>query len=196
MMGEKPERRRGEALENAILEAAWEELAASGYANLTMEAVAARAQTSRPVINRRWPDRANLALAAIRHILNSNPVLVPDLGSIRAELISVLRQSRDRGTSTGVLAMTQIGDYLREADISPDDFKHSILAGEADMLDTIIQRAIARGEIDEQKLTPRIVQLVPDLLRHELLMTRKPVTDSAIAEVIDTIFLPLVRRTH
>ncbi|HLV83581.1 MAG TPA: TetR/AcrR family transcriptional regulator [Devosia sp.] len=195
-MGEKPERRRGEALENAILEAAWEELAASGYANLTMEAVAARAQTSRPVINRRWPDRANLALAAIRHILNSNPVLVPDLGSIRAELISVLRQSRDRGTSTGVLAMTQIGDYLREADISPDDFKHSILAGEADMLDTIIQRAIARGEIDEQKLTPRIVQLVPDLLRHELLMTRKPVTDSAIAEVIDTIFLPLVRRTH
>jgi len=58
MDGEKAERRRGAALEAAILDAAWAELVAAGYAGLTMEAVAARAQTSRPVISRRWPDRA------------------------------------------------------------------------------------------------------------------------------------------
>lgn len=194
-MLEKLERRRGQALEHAILFAAWAELETNGYAGLTLDAVATRALTSRPVISRRWPDRAQLALAAIRHVLNANPISVPDMGAVRAEMISLLQQSRDRGEATGVLAMSQIGDYLREANISPDDFKQSILAGEANLIDTIIRRAVVRGEIDEHKLTPRIIQLVPDLLRHELIMTRKPVSDATISEVIDTIFLPLVRRT-
>jgi AcrR family transcriptional regulator len=44
------ERRRGKALEDAVLDAAWSELADGGYASFTMEAVAARAHTSRPVL--------------------------------------------------------------------------------------------------------------------------------------------------
>jgi hypothetical protein len=31
------------------------------------------------------------------------------------------------------------------------------------------------------------------LFGHELLMTLKPLTDEAIEEIVDTIFLPLVR---
>jgi AcrR family transcriptional regulator len=46
-------RRRGQALESALLEAAWTELHNVGYAKLTMERVADRAQTSRAVIYRR-----------------------------------------------------------------------------------------------------------------------------------------------
>ena len=193
MTKETAGRRRGEALENAILEAAWDELAAGGYAALTMEAVAARAQTSRPVIVRRWPDRAQLALAAIQHLVATHPLAVADLGSIRAEMLSLLRQSRDRGLSTGLVAMLQMGDYLRETGMSPDALKHSLLQGEAGLMDAILARGIARGEVDAGKLTPRIATLVPDLLRHELLMRRGTVPDADIAEVIDTIFLPLVR---
>lgn len=193
MNNEKAGRRRGDALESAILEAAWEELVAGGFAALTMEAVAARAQTSRPVIGRRWPDRAQLALAAIQHLIATHPLTVADLGSIRAEMLSLLRQSRDRGLSTGLVAMLQMGDYLRGTGMSPDALKVSMLQGESGLLDTIIARGIARGEVDASKLTPRIVTLVPDLLRHELLMRRGSVSDAEIAEVIDTIFLPLVR---
>jgi hypothetical protein len=32
-----------------------------------------------------------------------------------------------------------------------------------------------------------------DLLRHEMLMTLQPVSEEAIAEIVDDIFLPLVR---
>jgi hypothetical protein len=32
-----------------------------------------------------------------------------------------------------------------------------------------------------------------DLFRHELLMTLKPLSDKTIEEIVDTIFLPLVR---
>lgn len=192
-MDKKAERRRGETLENAILNAAWEELAANGYNNLTMEAVATRAQTSRPVLNRRWSDRAELAVAAIRHMLAQHPLSAPDLGSLREEMITLMRQSLDRGMSTGLLAMLQIGDYFHETGTSPRDFRQNIVPGELETLNTIIQRGIARGEIDAKKLTPRIITLVPDLLRHEMLMTRGHIPDRVISEVVDDIFLPLVR---
>lgn len=43
-----PERRRGAALEKALLDAAWEELTDTGYARFTMDAVVKRAGTSPP----------------------------------------------------------------------------------------------------------------------------------------------------
>ncbi|MEU4746994.1 helix-turn-helix domain-containing protein, partial [Actinosynnema sp. NPDC023658] len=57
-------RRRGAQLEQAILDAAWDELCEVGYARLTIEGVAIRAGTSKSVIYRRWGSRAELALAA------------------------------------------------------------------------------------------------------------------------------------
>ena len=49
------QRRRGEELEAALLEAAWAELVEVGFARLTMESVAARAKTGVAVLYRRWP---------------------------------------------------------------------------------------------------------------------------------------------
>jgi AcrR family transcriptional regulator len=62
-------RRYGAALERALLGAAWEELRESGYAGFTIDAVARRAGTSRPVLYRRWPNRAQLVLAGERDLL-------------------------------------------------------------------------------------------------------------------------------
>jgi hypothetical protein len=42
-------------------------------------------------------------------------------------------------------------------------------------------------------LTPRIAQLPFDLVRHQMMMTLAPVPTDAIEEIVDTIFLPLVR---
>src|SRR5580658_8726409 len=61
-------RRRGAALEHALLDAAWAELQDVGYAALTIEAVADRAGTSRAVLYRRWRNRPELVIAAMcRH---------------------------------------------------------------------------------------------------------------------------------
>lgn len=56
-----------------------------------------------------------------------------------------------------------------------------------------MRRAIERGEIDPAKLTPRIAALPFDLLRAETMMTLRPVAAEVIEEIVDTIFLPLVR---
>jgi hypothetical protein len=59
-------------------------------------------------------------------------------------------------------------------------------------MQTILTRAVDRGEIAAARLTPRIVSLPTDLARHEILMTFEPLTDEAINEIVDEIFLPLV----
>jgi AcrR family transcriptional regulator len=182
-------RRRGGVLEDAILDAAWKELLDQGYTRFTLEAVAKRARTSRPVLTRRWQNRADLAVAAIGNYNNNNPIEVPDLGSVRNELILFLQKLVDRGARTTIKVLLSMNDYFKETNSSIKDLQQKLVCkGE---LHEVLRRGIARGELDSTKMTPRTSSLPLDLVRYEVIMTRKPVSSAAIAEIIDTVFLPL-----
>jgi len=186
-------RRRGKALEDAVLDAAWSELLDGGYASFTIEAVAARARTSRPVLYRRWPDRADLAIAAIRHFMHQHPVNTPDTGDVRGDLIALLQQFSKSRAQFAVFFSLQMNEYFSETNTSMADLRQNLSQGSRGQLDEVLARGIDRGEIDRSKLTPRIASLPADLLRHEILMTLKPVPNAVITEFVDDIFLPLVR---
>lgn len=64
------------------------------------------------------------------------------------------------------------------------------LAGTPSGMAVIIARAVERGEIDPSRLSPRIASLPLDLVRHDLIMSRSPVPDPALIEIVDRIFLP------
>lgn len=187
----KATRRRGASLEDAILDAAWCELAERGYAEFTLDGVASRAGTSRPVLHRRWPGRAELAKAALFHHHLQHPLTVPDLGSVRDELVSLLRELSARGAPTLVTLMLRMSEYFAETKSSYADLKNEV--ARTTLIDDVLQRGVARGEIDAAKLTPRIASLPFDLARHEVIMTMEPVPDAVIEEIVDEIFLPLVR---
>jgi AcrR family transcriptional regulator len=193
MKDQTVERRRGKALEDALLDAAWTELLGGGYASFTMEAVAARAHTSRPVLYRRWPNRADLAIAAIRHFSHKHPVSIPDTGSVRGDLIALLRQLAEDRALIAVFVSLQMSDYFSETNSSLAALRTSVLQGDHSQLAAVLARGVDRGELDRSKLTPRIASLPADLLRHEVLMTLRPVPTAVIAELVDDIFLPLVR---
>src|SRR3546814_14653917 len=89
-------RRRGAELEAALLDAAWAELLGGGYSAFTIEGVAVRARTSRPVIARRWTRRGDLALAAFRHQLKIRPLTIPAESDLRDELISYILETTER----------------------------------------------------------------------------------------------------
>jgi AcrR family transcriptional regulator len=186
----KAVRRRGNTLDDAILGAAWAELLDHGYADFTMEAVAKRAGTSRPVLSRRWPTRADLAVAAIGSYILKNPIAVPDLGNVRDELAMLLQKLSDRGMIAIVKVLFSMRDYFVETNSSLADLRNKL--GGSRIVDEILQRGVRRGELDPGKLTKRISSLPLDLLRHEGFMTHKPVPRAFIDEILDTIFLPLV----
>ncbi|MFI9509666.1 TetR/AcrR family transcriptional regulator [Nocardia sp. NPDC052566] len=186
-------RRRGEALEAAILEATWDELSERGYANLTVDSVAQRAGTSKPVLYRRWADKRKLVEAAVVHRNAVQPITPPDTGSLRGDLIATLTElSEKRGPFLAQLGLLLAG-YFAETDTGFAELRELILAGRRSGRDEIMRRAIERGELDPAKLTPRIAALPFDLLRGEAMMTQRPVAPEVIEEIVDTIFLPLVR---
>src|SRR5262245_65706797 len=84
--GNTQTRRRGAELERAILDAGWEQLIAEGYEHFTIDTVAARARTSKPVLYRRWKTREDLLRATVRHRGAASPPSIPDPGPLRGDL--------------------------------------------------------------------------------------------------------------
>jgi AcrR family transcriptional regulator len=184
-------RRRGGTLEAAILDAAWAELLEHGYAGLTMEGAAKRAGTSRPVLARRWGSRAELAVAAIRNYNKYNAVDVPDLGNVRAELVALFQKLSSRGATTMAKTLLTVSDFKEIAASIGDLLSRDTCDG---ALEKVLNRGVQRGELNQDRITPRILTLPLDLLRYEAIMTRKPASKMSIEEIVDTIFLPLVAR--
>jgi hypothetical protein len=88
-----------------------------------------------------------------------------------------------------------MGEYFAETGRAPADLRAEFLSGRQQPfgIDEVLRRGVERGEIDPERLTPRIATVALDLLRHEMLMTLQPVSEEAIGEIVDDIFLPLVR---
>jgi AcrR family transcriptional regulator len=185
-------RRRGEALEHALLDAAWAELQAAGYAGLTMEAVADRAGTSRAVLYRRWRNRPELVIAAIRR---HRPLLsgeIPDTGSLRGDVLALLRRMSSRLAEIGPETVYGLlGDYLSDAGLFSRS-QEQVLHISAEVMDTILKRAADRGEA-RAGVERRIATLPTDLFRNELFRARAAPSEGTLTEIVDEVFLPLVR---
>ncbi len=186
-------RRRGAELEAAILDAAWRELRESGYANFTVEAVARRAGTSTPVLYRRWAGRRELLEAAIARVSAAGDVEVPDTGSLRGDLHAIMTAANATRVDLLAAMMVLLGGYFDEVDSSPALLREQIL-GRRSAADLIFRRAAARGEVDERRLTPRVVSLPFDLYRHEVLTTLQPVAEDVVDQILDQVVLPLTER--
>ena len=185
-------RRRGADLEEALLEAAWAELTEQGYAGLTMEGVAARAGTSRPVLARRWASKSELAVAAIRQQMAKTPLVVPDRGDVRTELLEFLKRTSERAIGIAAAFTMFSGGYFQETSSRPQDLRALLTEGEAGTFDVILDRAVKRGEIDRKKLVPPVATLLSDLFRYHAIMTFSPPPPALRTAWVDSIFLPLV----
>ncbi|MFE4539995.1 TetR/AcrR family transcriptional regulator [Streptomyces scopuliridis] len=187
-------RRRGAALEEAILRAAAEVLKESGVPGLTMDEVARRAGTNKNALYRRWPNRVALGAAAYRR-LAAEQTVPPDTGSLRGDTLEMLRRANSTWSSP-------YGEILRgliaAAGGTPEllaELRDPAADGsqEAAWL-TLLGRAVARGDAAPEALHPRVASAPMALLRNEYVMLGVPaVPDATLTEIVDEVFLPLVR---
>src|SRR6476620_10432863 len=84
-------RPRDPRIVGAVLEATVALLGETGYAELSVDAIARRAGTSKPAIYRRWPSKAHLVHAAVFPI-NSGTDL-PDTGSLADDVREMVRRT-------------------------------------------------------------------------------------------------------
>ncbi|TDC42597.1 TetR/AcrR family transcriptional regulator [Actinomadura sp. KC345] len=186
-------RRRGAVLEEAILDAAVEELTESGFSGLTMDRVAERARTNKNAIYRRWPNRLALGIAAYRRLAKS--VQPPDTGDLRDDVLEQLRRANRHWSSP-------LGSILRDLLAAaggaselmaqlPDQSADAVAASWL----TILGRAVARGEAAPEALHPRVATVAIVLLRNEFVVRGVPTApDEVLVEIVDEVYLPLIRQ--
>jgi AcrR family transcriptional regulator len=186
-------RRRGEQLEAALLDAAWDELVDIGFAGLTMESVAARAQTGIAVLYRRWANKDELVLAAIEHYRVVRPIALPDTGTLRDDLLALMAAISDaRATWTAVAAAAGFSGLLANTGLTPAQARDKLLGDQPQWRDHIIyRRANDRGEIDLHRIHPAVLAMPFELVRHDLLMALKPLEPARLRSIVDDLFLPL-----
>ena len=112
-------RRRGPELEAAIMSALWTELAEVGYARLTMEGIAARADTGKQVLYRRWRNRAELVIDALRHETGSIADHIPDTGNLRSDVLAALDWTIRRADHIGPDIIHGVMAELPDIDPTP-----------------------------------------------------------------------------
>lgn len=146
-----PTRRRGAQLEAAILDATWSELAESGFAGLTYEAVARRAQTSRSVIYRRWATLAELTEQAVLREVRSRVTIIASTGNFRQDIIDTLVENLNRKADIAVVASIQLAEYFKESDSSIAHIRQVMFGNRGDrLLAPIFARAEERGSLISQ----------------------------------------------
>ncbi|MGW7443987.1 TetR/AcrR family transcriptional regulator [Kitasatospora sp. NPDC054795] len=189
----RPVRRRGDELERAILDAVWGELVEHGYDRLTMDGVAARARTSKPVLYRRWPNRPALVIAALGH--NAPDFQEPpDTGELRTDMLLFMRSLLHRFDDLpGEAVHAFLVDLLRDPELRARFTGSLTSGGPVNTLETMLRRAAARGEINPDRITPRVVSLPLDLLRDAFLTGGTVAPDQVVEEILDEVVLPLLR---
>src|SRR5262245_26513815 len=73
-----------------VLQATREELDRAGYAELSVESVAALAGVNKTTIYRRWPTKSELVVAAIKEYFDQSQDF-PDTGVLRSDLLEYVR---------------------------------------------------------------------------------------------------------
>jgi AcrR family transcriptional regulator len=186
-------RRRGAALEQAVLQAAVDELLEAGYVQLTMDAVARRAGTNKNAIYRRWPSRAALAVAAYRQVSRGEAPL-PDSGSLREDALELLRRANSLWSSpTGMVLRSLLAGVAHDPQLLALIQERSPDAGSALWL-TVLGRAVARGEARPEALHPRVATVAVVLLRNEYVTRGVPsAPDDVLVQIVDEVYLPLIR---
>jgi AcrR family transcriptional regulator len=180
-------------VEKAISESVLAELAEVGFGRLTFGSVAERAGTGKSPLYRRWPDTISLVTDTLAK-LGSDPAAYIPTGSLRDDLVGLTWHMTK--TQTGMEADAS-RSLLGEAHRYPEllaRFTSQVLDRRFTSLTQLLRDAARRGEIAPECLTPVVLEVLHALITKRTLLDTEDLTRKDIAEMVDQVLLPLVRR--
>ncbi|AWB92971.1 TetR/AcrR family transcriptional regulator [Aeromicrobium chenweiae] len=170
---------RSARVREAVLNAAFSELVESGYAGLSVESVATRAQVNKTTIYRRWSTLDNLLVDALTTWSDDVPAV--DTGSIESDLLAlgghlgrIFNYGPGRQVAAFVLTAGLEGGELREA--ARRYFDH-----QTERVLPTVERAIARGEIPADCDPLALLDTFRAPLAYRLVTAGEPVDADLIA---------------
>lgn len=182
-------RRRDDALMSAIRDATWAELTDNGYAGVTFEGVARRAKTGKPVLYRRYRSRAQMVTDALP-TLRTSPFDVTSSKNLRDDILTLVKALVEQWQEIG---LDTYRNLIAEADEATlETFQTKVAAQTDQTIRRALDAARDRGEIGPARIPDRVAMSVLALMRNEMLFAHNTIETSALAELIDLIYLPAV----
>jgi AcrR family transcriptional regulator len=176
--------RRGEHVRRTVLAAAYDELAAHGFDGATVAGVAKRSGVHETTVYRRWVTRENLLVAALLE-RSADAIPAPDTGSIRGDLLAIVREvlayvGSPGGTAILRAAMLPVDEAYTEA--RKDFWAHRL-----DALAPVVTRGIARGDLRADTDARLLLEMLIAPIHGRLLLTGEPVGDELAERLVDLV---------
>ena len=148
-------------IDNAVLRATVELLGKSGYADLSVDAIARRAGTSKPAIYRRWPSKAHLVHEAVVPD-RSEATELPDTGSLAGDVREMVRRidgRADHACRAGGNARDCWRRWPRTRRCTPSCWTASATSSSRGMTDRL-DDAVSRGEVRPDVTAAELVEAI------------------------------------
>ncbi|WP_107658586.1 TetR-like C-terminal domain-containing protein [Nocardia suismassiliense] len=176
-------RPRDSRVDHAIAAAVRSLLAEQSYGTLTVDAVAARAEISKAAIYRRYATKQEMIFAVLLHDLDEAPPA--DTGSLRGDITELVTRISDQlaqsaaGVMAGLLADVHADSTLAVR------FSDSYLAVERSVITTLLDRAVARGELPHRP-DPALVHalLLGPLFAWQIMLVEDPTRTTVLANAV------------
>lgn len=192
-----PQRRRGAALEDAIRQAAFDELSEVGYTAFSVEGVAARARTGKASIYRRWATKQDLVGDALAAVLPAPADC--GLPAAYADTVSTVEALYDIARTIASVISSPAGDVMRaikcEAVSDPELARlvdERFQAPRRAAMLALLRRGVERGEVRPGADTQLVADVLPAILMHRVIMQRERLGEREIREIMEQVLIPLV----
>jgi AcrR family transcriptional regulator len=160
-----------------------------GYDGLTVEAVATEAKSSKATLYKRWPTKADLAVAAF---IEGTRVfaIAPRTGSLREDLLSVgasaCRDALEHADTMRAVLTEVARNPAMNAAIQDEFVRPRKL-----IMDEIIEAALQRGEIDAAVvINDELFDLLSGYLAFRAVITGLPPTAETVRMLVDDVLMP------
>lgn len=173
---------RSARVRRAVLDAVLVELVEVGYDELSLPRVAERAGVALSTIHRRWDGKGAVVGEALLDVTEAK-VPEPDLGDVRSDLLALA------GSVTAMLSEPVTVQVLRSAFALPDaelaELRAQHWAPRFDVAQSVVERAIARGELPEGLDGWELVEPIHARIWMRLLITGLPMDDALLERWVD-----------
>jgi AcrR family transcriptional regulator len=184
-------RRRDSSRDAVILGAAYEVLATTGYEDMTVSAVAARAGAGKATLYRRWPTKEALALAVIADI--GRPLEghgLPDTGQLRSDLLALIDSAWLGGPTSRLRGLRGLTSAALHSPRLADALRRQVIEPYTDAYRALLQRAAQRGQIAPDTDADVLAEVIPALATHWLMFADEPPSRTSFETVVDRVILP------
>jgi AcrR family transcriptional regulator len=186
-------RPRDPAIDDAILSATIDILNEDGYRHLSTTEVARRAGVHKPAVYRRWPNKLELALAAVGQL--APPLTDPATGDIRADLVNlVLQVARAKSNRPGTdLALRLRSDFTTEPELA-SAVRRTIINPRRATAQAVIERGQRDGQLRQNIASDAVMDMLFGFINTRSLRVGTPLTRAEATRVVEQLVEGIAER--